>query len=319
MHQFQGHFIVLDPWNGGDPNWYFFVILNRYSRNKVFYWKSFWFIWMAFISRFVNAKNLENLHPLFCGFKFNFDPRHLRVVHCLFWQKCLPKWHPWSTWWVMERRLCRCFQYLPPNRKDEKNFWIDHFFRSTSRSWQCGGGICGPTFPADPFLVQVLQLFFCLAEVFRLGPWTWNLLKPFRPWLEELVFQCFPICRSEATCWQQPALKCTFAGTMGVVGKKKQAPVVETHLQQNTNSPGLRVEGAKQLWREALVLFEVACSEFFAKQRSFFSCVGVSNPRKIEGIFLGVSKFETILNLSEFSDTLQLYLRLWPWGSLSWT
>lgn len=62
----------------------FFVILNRCSRNRVFYWKSFWFIWMAFISRFVNAKKLENLYPLLCGFKFNFDPRHLRVVHCFY-------------------------------------------------------------------------------------------------------------------------------------------------------------------------------------------------------------------------------------------
>ena len=46
---------------------------------------------MAFISRFVNAKNLENLHPLFCGFKFNFDPRHLRVVHCFFLTKMFAK------------------------------------------------------------------------------------------------------------------------------------------------------------------------------------------------------------------------------------
>ena len=73
---------------------------------------------------------------------------------------------------------------------------------------------------------------------------------------------------------------------MGVVGKETNI-VVETHLQQNTTSPGLRVEGAKQLWREALVLFEVACSEvFFQSKGTFFLCVDVSNPRKIEGIFL---------------------------------
>lgn len=109
-------------------------------------------------------------------------------------KKCWPKWHPWWTWWVMETRLCRCFQYLPPKKKDEKKSWIDHFFRSTSRSWQWGGTRFSSTFPGDPFVVQVLQCFSvwpkCLGWGLELEI-CWSRVKGQGPWLEELVCQMF--------------------------------------------------------------------------------------------------------------------------------
>ena len=69
--------------------------------------------------------------------------------------------------------------------------------------------------------------------------------------------------------------------------KKNKHRTVEMHRTNKIRlKPGLRVEGAKQLWREALVLQKCHALNFFTKQRIFFFLgVDVSSPRKLKGDF----------------------------------